>query len=96
MRIDAPADLDRVAVGQQPCDEGPEVEGRAKAFIGDRLVLEAKRLLLHTQLPASAVADRLGFSSTTVFTRFFRHRTSETPLGFRRRARRETQRPPEP
>ncbi|MEU7560963.1 helix-turn-helix domain-containing protein [Streptomyces eurythermus] len=66
----------------------------AKAFIDDRLVLEAKRLLLHTQLPASAIADRLGFSSTTVFTRFFRHRTSETPLGFRRRARTETQRPP--
>ncbi|MEU5088812.1 AraC family transcriptional regulator [Streptomyces sp. NPDC021356] len=62
----------------------------AKAFIDDRLVLEAKRLLLHTHLPASAIADRLGFSSTTVFTRFFRHRTTETPLGFRRRARTDT------
>lgn len=59
----------------------------AKAVIDDRLVLEAKRLLLHTELSAGAVGDRLGFTGTTVFTRFFRHRTGETPAGFRRRAR---------
>ncbi|MFF4081688.1 helix-turn-helix transcriptional regulator [Streptomyces sp. NPDC001777] len=59
----------------------------AKALIDDRLVLEAKRLLVHTRLPAHAIADRLGFPGTTVFTRFFRHRTAETPTGFRRRAR---------
>ncbi|MET9918629.1 AraC family transcriptional regulator [Streptomyces sp. NPDC006435] len=61
----------------------------AKALIDDRLVLEAKRLLVHTRLPAYAIADRLGFPGTTVFTRFFRHRTAETPTGFRRRARAE-------
>ncbi|WP_055702627.1 helix-turn-helix domain-containing protein, partial [Streptomyces silaceus] len=61
----------------------------AKALIDERLVLEAKRLLVHTRLPARAVAERLGFPSTTVFTRFFRHHTGETPTGFRRRAHAE-------
>ncbi|MEV5983244.1 AraC family transcriptional regulator [Streptomyces sp. NPDC052114] len=61
----------------------------AKAVIDERLILEAKRLLLHTRLPARAVAERLGFPSTTVFTRFFRHHTGETPTGFRRRAHAE-------
>ncbi|MEU2607532.1 helix-turn-helix domain-containing protein [Streptomyces albus] len=58
----------------------------AKAVIDDRLVLEAERLLLHTDLTVGAVAERLGFTSTTVFTRFFRHRAGETPTGFRNRA----------
>ncbi|MER7842515.1 AraC family transcriptional regulator [Kitasatospora sp. NPDC096077] len=59
----------------------------AKGVIDDRLVTEAKRLLLHTDLTAHAVGDRLGFGSAPVFTRFFRHRTGETPTGFRTRAR---------
>ncbi|MFF4341958.1 helix-turn-helix domain-containing protein [Kitasatospora sp. NPDC001540] len=59
----------------------------AKTFIDERLVLEAKRLLLHSDSTTAAIGDRLGFPSTTVFTRFFRHRTGETPTGFRARAR---------
>ncbi|MEV7597188.1 helix-turn-helix transcriptional regulator [Kitasatospora sp. NPDC089797] len=59
----------------------------AKAFIDDRLVTEAKRLLLHTDLTAHAVGDRLGFRSAPVFTRFFRLHTGETPAAFRARAR---------
>lgn len=59
----------------------------AKAFIDDRVLLEARRLLWHTDLPATAVGDRLGFPDATVFTRFFRRRTGETPTAFRARAR---------
>ncbi|MBK0373125.1 helix-turn-helix transcriptional regulator [Streptomyces sp. RB110-1] len=59
----------------------------AKGFIDDRLVTEAKRLLLHTDLAAHTVGERLGFPSATVFTRFFRTRSGETPAGFRARAR---------
>ncbi|WP_051732228.1 helix-turn-helix transcriptional regulator [Kitasatospora phosalacinea] len=59
----------------------------AKSFIDERLVLEAKRLLLHSDSTTSTIGDRLGFPATTVFTRFFRHRTGETPAGFRARAR---------
>jgi hypothetical protein len=32
-----------------------------KAFIASRLALEAKRLLVHTEMPISAIAQRLGF-----------------------------------
>jgi AraC-like DNA-binding protein len=59
----------------------------AKAFIDDRVLLEARRLLWHTDLPTAAIGDRLGFPDATVFTRFFRRRTDETPAAFRARAR---------
>ncbi|MGI5472799.1 helix-turn-helix domain-containing protein [Streptomyces sp. CA-132043] len=58
----------------------------AKRFIDDRIVLEAKRLLLHTDLSATAVGERLGFPGATVFNRFFRERAGETPAAFRLRA----------
>ncbi|MGZ0233991.1 helix-turn-helix domain-containing protein [Streptomyces sp. CPS1] len=58
----------------------------AKRFIDDRVLLEARRMLLHTDLPAASVAERLGFPSATAFARFFRHRTAQTPTAFRARA----------
>ncbi|MEV6837793.1 AraC family transcriptional regulator [Streptomyces sp. NPDC051133] len=63
------------------------VRSGAKAFIDDRVLPEARRLLWHTGLPAAAVGDRLGFPDATVFTRFFRRRAGETPAAFRARAR---------
>ncbi|POX42289.1 AraC family transcriptional regulator [Streptomyces sp. Ru73] len=59
----------------------------AKRFIDDRVLLEAKRLLVHTDLSSTAVAERLGFPGATVFTKFFRRRAGETPASFRVRAR---------
>ncbi|AGP60891.1 AraC family transcriptional regulator [Streptomyces rapamycinicus] len=58
----------------------------AKRFIDDRVLLEAKRLLVHTGLSATAIGERLGFPDATVFTKFFRRRSGETPAGFRIRA----------
>ncbi|MET7936422.1 AraC family transcriptional regulator [Streptomyces sp. NPDC005322] len=58
----------------------------AKRFIDDRVLLEAKRLLVHTELSATAIGERLGFPDATVFTKFFRRRSGETPAGFRTRA----------
>lgn len=58
----------------------------AKRFIDERVLLEAKRLLVHTDLSATAVAERLGFPNATVFTKFFRQRAAETPAAFRTRA----------
>lgn len=58
----------------------------AKRFIDDRVLLEAKRLLVHTDLSATAIGERLGFPDATVFTKFFRRRAGETPAGFRTRA----------
>ncbi|TBO61488.1 AraC family transcriptional regulator [Streptomyces kasugaensis] len=60
----------------------------AKRLIDDRVLLEAKRMLLHTALPASRIAERLGFPHATAFTRFFRERTGRTPTAFRLHANR--------
>ncbi|MFD7711201.1 AraC family transcriptional regulator [Streptomyces sp. NPDC059786] len=59
----------------------------AKRFIDDRVLLEAKRLLVHTELSSHVIGDRLGFPDATVFTKFFRQRAGETPAAFRTRAR---------
>lgn len=61
----------------------------AKRFIDNRVLLEAKRLLAHTDLPSSAVGERLGFPDATVFIKFFRNRTGQTPSAFRTYARGE-------
>jgi len=56
----------------------------AKAFIASRIALEAKRLLVHTEMPISAIAQRLGFDEATNFTKFFRSIEGCTPGDFRR------------
>jgi len=55
----------------------------AKALIDARVVLEAKRLLAHTDLPAAAIGHRLGFSEATNFTKFFVREAGLTPGAFR-------------
>jgi AraC-like DNA-binding protein len=59
----------------------------AKAFISARINLEAKRLLAHTVLPVSVIAERLGFEEATHFSKFFKRNTGCTPTEFRLRAR---------
>jgi len=56
----------------------------AKTFIASRLALEAKRLLVHTEMPISAIAQRLGFDEATNFIKFFRGIEGCTPGEFRR------------
>lgn len=51
----------------------------AKRMLTDRLVLEAKRLLVHTDTPAAVISAQLGFSEPTNFTKFFTHNTTKTP-----------------
>jgi AraC-like DNA-binding protein len=56
----------------------------ARDIIADRVVLEAKRLLTHTDLNVSEIADHLQFSEPTHFARFFKRYTQRSPLEFRR------------
>lgn len=56
----------------------------AKQVIDGRVILEAKRLLAHTDQPVAALADALGFSEATNFVKFFTSRTGTTPTAFRR------------
>jgi AraC-like DNA-binding protein len=58
----------------------------AKAFISARINLEAKRLLAHTGLPVSVIAERLCFEEATHFSKFFKRNTGCTPTEFRLRA----------
>jgi AraC-like DNA-binding protein len=56
-----------------------------KQVIDARVVLEAKRLLAHTDEPVAAIARQLGFAEATNFGKFFARRAGVTPGEFRRR-----------
>ncbi|MFI0819890.1 AraC family transcriptional regulator [Streptomyces sp. NPDC021098] len=55
----------------------------AKAFLDQRILLEAKRLLAHTDLPVSGCARRLGFADVGNFTTFFRRQAGMPPAAWR-------------
>ena len=55
----------------------------AKEFIQDRLVLEAKRLLLHTDLSVKEVAYKIGFEEPLHFSAFFKKKAGVSPSSFR-------------
>lgn len=44
---------------------------------------DAKRLLQATDLNVSEIADRLGFSNSSFFGRYFKKNAGMTPLAFR-------------
>ncbi|MFI1711219.1 helix-turn-helix domain-containing protein [Streptomyces griseoruber] len=62
----------RAATGETP-----------KGFIDKRVVLEAKRLLAHTDLPIGRVGAAVGFPDPANFSKFFHLHTGMTPVGFR-------------
>ncbi|MEU9345824.1 AraC family transcriptional regulator [Streptomyces sp. NPDC048278] len=62
----------RAATGETP-----------KGFIDKRVVLEAKRLLAHTDLPTGRVGAAIGFPDAANFSKFFHLHTGQTPVAFR-------------
>lgn len=56
-------------------------------LIHQRLILEAKRLLLHSTLTAKEVAYALHFNDPSYFSRFFKANTELSPEGFRKQIR---------
>lgn len=54
-------------------------------WLNERTILQAKVLLKHTTLSSGEIAFQLGFSETTLFSRFFRHETGITPTQYRGR-----------
>ena len=54
-----------------------------KQMLQNRLVLEAKRLLVHTPYSVSQIGDLLEFPSNTTFSRWFRKTTAQSPSEFR-------------
>jgi AraC family transcriptional activator of pobA len=59
-----------------------------KEFIGERRLLEAKRLLLFTVRPVEDIAYELGLKDAAYFSRFFKARIGEPPGGWRSRQQR--------
>lgn len=57
----------------------------AKQIIRDRLLTEAKKLLLYTKSSVTEIAEKLNFENPSYFIRFFRKHTNTTPLQFRSR-----------
>ena len=55
----------------------------AKQVIQDRLVLEAKRLLLHTQMTVKEVAYLLGYDEPLHFSGFFKKKVGNSPSEYR-------------
>lgn len=51
--------------------------------IHERLTLEARRLLFHTNDSLKEIAFTLGFSDPSYFTRFFKRETGQTPSEYR-------------
>ncbi|RYY60706.1 MAG: helix-turn-helix domain-containing protein [Chitinophagaceae bacterium] len=56
----------------------------AGELIRDRLLLEAKRLLVNAGLTVTQVADELDFQDNSYFGRFFKKYTGQTPEEFRK------------
>ncbi|UCJ15782.1 helix-turn-helix domain-containing protein [Pseudomonas sp. MM211] len=55
----------------------------ALQMINQRLVLEAKRCLVYTNMNVNQVSDSLGFSEPAYFSRFFKRETGIAPKVFR-------------
>lgn len=55
--------------------------------IHSRIVTEAKRNLIFSDLPVEQIAFRLGFDDAAYFTRFFRREVGQTPSHFRTSAK---------
>lgn len=55
----------------------------ASELIQSRVMLEAKRLLLHSDLTVNQVVDQLNFYDASYFVKFFKKATGQTPEQFR-------------
>jgi AraC-like DNA-binding protein len=54
-------------------------------LISERIILESKRLIIHSENNLAAIADTLKYSDYAYFSRFFKSKTGFTPIGFRKK-----------
>lgn len=59
----------------------------AKEFIQDKVMIEAKRLLLFTDLSGKELAYEIGFEEPSHFTSFFKKHSGQSPIAFRQSVR---------
>lgn len=53
-------------------------------MIQEKIILEAKRLLLHSTLNVAQVGYRLGFEDPSYFVKYFKRHSKQSPLEFRK------------
>ncbi|WP_225872327.1 helix-turn-helix domain-containing protein [Pedobacter frigidisoli] len=56
-------------------------------IIHDRIILEVKRKIIHSELTIKEIAYDLGFSDRPYFSRFFKKQTQQTPEAFQKQAK---------
>ena len=56
-------------------------------IINERIVLEAKRQILHSTLSIKEVAFQLGFEDPSYFVKFFKRMTGKMPKEFKNEAK---------
>ena len=54
-------------------------------LISERIILESKRLIIHSGNNLAAIAETLQFSDYAYFSRFFKSKTGCTPMDFRKK-----------
>ncbi len=54
-------------------------------LISERVILEAKRLIVHSENSLSSIAEMLGFEDYAYFSKVFKSKTKITPLGFKKK-----------
>ncbi|WP_232734653.1 helix-turn-helix domain-containing protein [Polaribacter sp. ALD11] len=54
-------------------------------LISERIILESKRLIIHSENNLTTIADTLKFSDYAYFSKFFKLKTGFTPMGFRKK-----------
>ncbi|KPM32072.1 Transcriptional regulator, AraC family [Croceitalea dokdonensis DOKDO 023] len=59
----------------------------ALTFINERILLEAKRLLLYSDKTSEEISYELGYKESGHFSKFFKNQVGKTPIEFRKAAR---------
>lgn len=55
-----------------------------KSFINNKIIAEAKRMLISQAVPVNYIAYNLGFEDASYFGRFFRNQTGHTPYQYKK------------
>ncbi len=61
------------------------VDKTTTELISERVLLEAKRLIVHSNNSLSSIAEILGFEDYAYFSKVFKSKTKITPLGFKKK-----------
>lgn len=59
-------------------------------LLQNKLIVEVKRLLLHTNLTVTEIAIHMNFQDQSYFTKFFKKNTGVTPIQYRKKSMKST------